>query len=443
MHVIIESLEGLERRMVFGIPEQRIYDAVQQRIRELAGHVRLNGFRQGKVPVAVVDKQLGPQVRQEVIGDLLLASFYEAAAKEKLKLASRPQIAWKPAEPEAPPEFEAVFEVYPEFELAPVEAIRIERPIAEVGETDVDAMLAALQRLHLAWHPVDRPARIGDRLIVDMQGHMDDEPLREIRQIPFILGQPAQAEIFGRLVQDEFLRQLEGVSPGHFVDMEIGFPEEYPKDHLAGQNVRFTLHLRSVAEPRLPDLDDALAEKLGINGGLNALRGQTRSLMAEALRQGQRESVKAQVMDALLAANPLELPKARVESESARMLEAVKARMKADGLDEQDAEIAALLVEEQARRRIGLGLILAKLVRDHGLNVPKESLEAMLAQLAVGQPEEAQTWLRQDIDWVAELESSALEEQLVDWVLERAEVVDKPVSFAGFMQGRLKDGLLA
>lgn len=443
MQVTIEPLEGLTRRMIFGIPEQRIYEAVQGRIKELARHVKLDGFRQGKVPVSEVNRQLGPQVRQEVIGDLLLSAFYEAAAQEKLKLAGPPQIAWKQpvvALPETAPEFEAVFEVYPEFELSPVGSIRIQRPQTEIGESDVDAMLAALQRLNLEWHPVDRPARAGDRIMVDMRGYMDDEPLREIRQIPFILGQPAQTEIFGNAVQNEFARQLEGVSPGHCVDMDIGFPEEYPKDYLAGQTVRFTLHLRSVEEPHLPGLDENLARKLGVEeGGIDALRAHTRAMMEQEFGLGQRESLKTQVLEALLAANPLELPKARVEAESARMLKEVQARMKAAGLKEQDGEIAALLVREEARRRIALGLILAKIVRENGLTVPKESLEAMLELSArEGRPEPAQEWQRRNEDSMAELESSVLEEQVVDWVLERAKVEDKPVPFAEFMRDRLK-----
>lgn len=446
MQVTIEQLSGLERRMTFGIPEQRIYEAVQQRVKDLARQVKLDGFRKGKVPLSVVDQKLGPQVRQEVIGDLLLATFYEAAAQEKLKLASQPQIAMKPPLAEAaqdPPEFTAVFEVYPEFDLAPVEAIRIERPVAQIGEADVDGMLAALQRLHLDWVAVDRPARTGDRVMVDLQGYMDDEPLREIRQIPFILGRPAQGGAFGSIVQDEFARQIEGISPGNFVDMDIGFPDEYPKAYLAGQTVRFTLHLRSVEEPRLPELDDAFALKLGVEaGGLSALRGQTRQMMEEEMRQAGLASIKTQVFDALLAHNPLELPKARVEVESAQLLEQVAARMKADGLQDEDIEIAALLVEEQARRRIGLGLILAKIVRENALQVPKESLDLILEKIAPPQQnaKAAEEWRKQNEGLAEELESTVLEDQVVDWVLERAQVVDQPVGFAEFMQDRLKDG---
>lgn len=449
MQVTIESLSGLQRRMTFGIPEQRIYDAVQTRVRELARHVKLDGFRKGKVPLAVVDLKLGPQVRQEVIGDLLLSTFYEAAAQEKLKLASQPHITLKPPlseSAEAAPEFTAVFEVYPEFELAPVAAIHIERPVVQMEAADVDGMLAALQRLHLEWVAVERPAQTGDRVLVDLQGYMDDEPLREIRQIPFILGRPAQGEAFGSIVQDEFARQIEGVEPGKFVDMDIGFPEEYPKAYLAGQTVRFTLHLRSVEEPRLPALDDAFALKLGVTegGGIDALREQTRAMMEEEVRQAERDSLKSQVLDALLAQNPLELPKARVEAEAAQMLEAIRTRMKADGLKDEEVEIAALLIEAQARRRIALGLILAKIVRENALSVPKESLDAILQTLAPGEggPEAAE-WQSQREERLAEVESAVLEDMVVDWVLEKASVVDKPTRFADFMQDRLKDGVVA
>ena len=179
MSVSIEELAGLERRMTFGIPEERIYDAVQNRIKELSRHVHIDGFRKGKVPLAVVDKRLGPQVRQEVISEMLISAFYDAAKQEQLKIASAPKIEWKPpvdANALATPEFVATFEVYPDFELASVEQIQVERPVAVIDEQDAEGMLAALQRLHLEWVPVGRPAQNGDRVFVDLQGYMDDEP---------------------------------------------------------------------------------------------------------------------------------------------------------------------------------------------------------------------------------------------------------------------------
>jgi trigger factor len=439
--VSIEPLSGLERRMNFAIPAERIYDAVQRRLGEIARQVKLDGFRQGRAPLAVVERQFGQEVRQEVIGGLLLGAFHEAAQDAGLKLAGSPAIEWRSA-PEAPeaspegPEFVATFEVYPEFELAPVEALRIERPVVDIGEEDVDRMLEALRRLRLEWEPVERPAQEGDRVMVDLKGYFDDEPLREIRRIPFVLGVPVKGGAFGAGVQNEFARQLAGLRAGECVDLEIGFPDDYEKGHLAGQNVRFTIHACSVEAPRLPELDDALADKLSVEGGLAALRAQTRASMEDEAQTASRALVKQRVLAALLAANPILLPKVRVESESRRLAEQVRERMLADGFKEADIEIAALLAEDRAKQHVALGLILAKIVAEQNLPVDQAALARAVSDIAAqtGDGVSAEEWLQRNPGILAELESVLMEDQVVDWVLARAQVVDLPHSFAAFMR---------
>ena len=441
MCVSIEELGGLERRMTFCIPEERIYDAVQSRIKELSRHVNVDGFRKGKVPPAVVDKRLGPQVRQEVISGMLISAFYEAAKQERLKVASSPKIELKSSLDAnaalVTPEFVATFEVYPDFELAPVEQILIERPVAVIEDADVDGMLSALQRLRLEWAPVDRPAQEGDRVVVDLQGFMDDEPLKAIRRIPFILGVPSKGGVFGSLVQDEFAQQLMGSKPGETLAMEVGFPDDYTKAYLAGQTVGFTMRVCSVEEPKLPCLDDAFAQQMGASD-MAGLRRQTRHTMEQEMREASLAQVKQQVLDALLAINPIDVPKVRLENEYLHLLEQVRTRMVADGLQEKDIEIASILVKDKAKNHIALGLILAKIVRDNDIKASKTLLDRVIKDLAADydNPEEIEEWYRNNPDSMAELESTALEDQVVDWVLECAQVVENPVSFSQFMKSK-------
>lgn len=442
MNITLEELDGLERRMSFAIPAQRIYAEVKRRLRDCAGRAQLDGFRPGRAPLAVVERQFGPQLRQEVIGDLLTEAFHEAAREARLQPVGVPVIELRETMLAAPadapePTFVATFEVYPDFALVPPETLKIERQVVDIAETDVDAMLEALRRLHLEWLPTDRPAQRGDRVLFDLQGHMDHEPLREIRRIPLVLGAKVQGGAFGAGVQDEFARQIEGARAGEFVDLLIGFPADYEKDHLAGREVRFTLHLGSVEEPRLPALDDAFARKLGHADGLAALRAETRATMeAEALANC-HALVKQRVLETLREAHPIPLPKSRVEAETQRLLEEARAQLRAEGRqEEEDGELVALLVGDRARHHVALGLILARIVAEHGLKAEPEALDGLVATIAAecADPAEAAARLRGNAGMMAELESALLEDRVVDWVLERAQVVDVPVSFGEFIR---------
>lgn len=437
MSVSVEILGGLERRMSFGLDTAQVYTAVRERLGNLARHIKLDGFRAGKAPLSVVEQRLGPEVRQEVIGELITTAFYEAAAQEQLRPAGTPDIQWSAA-PEAGDAlaFTATFEVYPEFELAAPESLKVERPVVDITEADVDQTMTLLRQQELRWEAVDRPAETGDRVMVDMRGYMDDEPLREIRGVPFVLGAPAQGGAFGRLVQDEFARQIAGVRRDEVVDLEIGFPDDYESAHLAGQQVRFTLTARAVEVPVWPELDDAFAARHGVTeGGMAALRGQLLETMRHEANAASRSLVKQRALAALLAANPVELPKKRVATEAERLRTKLRERMLADGFKDEDVEIAAYMLEDKAREHISLGLILARLVRDHGLAIPPEDLERVVAELAAGSPNPKETadWYRQHPEFLAELESSLLEEQVVDWLLHRAQVVDTAMSFGRLM----------
>lgn len=438
MRIHIDELDGLWRRLEFAIPAQRIYEAVWQRLTALARTVKLDGFRQGKAPLAVVERQFGQEIRQEVIGELLVEVFQEITEQAHLRPASVPDIAWKSPEATLPdePEFSAVFEVYPEFSLVPVTTLRLERPVVAITAADVTRMLDAMRRLHLEWVAVARPAEHGDRVLVDIQGYMDDEALREIRRIPFVLGEPVMGGAFGKAVQNEFARQLLGAAPGDYLELEIGFPEAYEKPHLAGATMHFTLHICSVEAPNLPELNDDFAKKLKHPGGLAALWAETQASMTREAEEACWHLVRQRVKAALLAAHDFPLPHAQVAREAEKLLAQVRTRMLADGFTDADVEIASFLVEDRARRQVAWQLILQKLVAEQGLESDPAQVRRIVADIAAeyGQAAQVDAWYREHPDAAAELEIAALEERVVNWVLARAEVVEVPVAFTELMR---------
>lgn len=429
-----QTVHGRVHQLNFSLDATAVYDTVKARLRLLAGLSSLDGFRPGKVPFAVVERRLGPEVRQEAIGELVIAAFYDAAARAELRPAGPPDIRWRGG-PDAGDtlEFTALFETCPEFEPVPVEGLAIRRPLPAIGEEDVDRALALLRERHKGWVAVDRPAREGDRVVVDLRGYMDEEALREIRGVPLVLGEPARGGAFGQCLQDEFARQIAGTRRGETVELDIGFPVDYECPQLAGQTARFTLHLRTVEAPLLPAADDAFAAAQGIaEGGLAALRAQLREALRREADAAARALVRQRVEEALLASHPLELPPRRVEAEVRRLRERLADRMAAEGFADADIEIAALMVQDQARRRVALGYIYAALARREGIPVPPEAEEQAIAAMAADSPPHLPriaAAYRQYPALLGELDPSVMQEPVVDWVAGRAEMRDEPMAY--------------
>ncbi len=421
-----EQSSGLERRITFTVPTEDLEKAVDERLRELGRNVRLPGFRQGRVPARVLRQRYGKQVRAEALEELVRNQFYRAVAEERLRPAGGPVLS-EPEEGEGGLTFTATCEVYPEIELQSLEGVTIEKPVVEITDADVDKVIQRLREQQAEWQAVDRPAKEGDRVTVDYKATIEGEPFEggEGEDLVVELGA-------GRMI-DGFEEGLVGAKPGDTVEMDLTFPENYGKEDLAGKPAHFTVTVKKVEEPVLPELDDEFARRYGIEeGGIEALRREVRENMARELDRTLRQKVKEQVMDALLEKHDVPVPEALVREESERLARQMQAQMGAQG---QALQLPLELFEKEARKRVALGLILAELVKQNGIKADQEKVKEALEELTASyeHPEEVMQWYLSQPERLAEIESMVVENEIVDRLLEQAEVQERPASFDEIM----------
>lgn len=429
MQVNVERKEGLQRTVKVEIPAERIDDAVSERLQRLQRSVRLDGFRPGKVPARVVRDRFGSQVRREVLGELIQSTFQEAVQQEELQPAGQPSFDTGEASVEKGSfKYEATFEVYPELEIAPLDAIEVERPHAEVTEADIDNMIETLRAQQKQHETVERPAANGDRVVVDFVGRMDGEAFEggSGEDTPIDLGE-------GRMIEG-FEEQLVGASAGDELQVEVTFPENYGTAELAGRDAVFDVTVKSVQEGRLPEVDEDFIRGFGVeSGSLEEMRDSLRRNMERELRQGLRTKVKQQVMEALREHNPVDVPEAMIDEEVGRLREQMKQRM---GGQMNADDLPAELFREEAQRRAHLGLVLAELVKQAGIQADPERVEAQIQDMASAydEPEKVVQYYRQNPEMMQGVEAMAIEEQLVDHVLEHAQVTDVETDFDTVMK---------
>jgi trigger factor len=426
MQVSVETTSGLERRMTIEVPKEKIDQEVKSRLKSLASKARISGFRPGKVPMKVIEKRYGNQVQQEVMGEVMQSSFYEALSQEKLMPAGQPHIEPKQVADEAHDlEFTATFEVYPEITLADMNAVKVEKPAVEIGEDDINKMIETIRKQRTTWQEVDREAKDGDQVIIDFEGKLDGEPFEggSAKAAPIVLGSK-------RMIPG-FEEQLMGVKAGEEKTLSVDFPDDYHAKDLAGKPATFDVTVQKVEEPQLPELNDEFAESMGVKeGGMAAFREQVKENMQRELDNKIKAQVKQQVMDGLLEQNRFDLPKALVDNEINALIEQRKQTLGRDDID-----IDATQFEEQAKRRVSLGLILSEIIKQHDIKVEPSKVREIVEHVASGyeHPEEVVKYYYADKQRLGEIENFALEEQVVDWVLEKAQVSDKKATFDEIM----------
>jgi trigger factor len=430
MQVSLEVLEGLQRRLTVQLPSKDVDSEVARRLQDLGRRVRLSGFRPGKVPLKVVKRRFGDSVRDEVAQELIEKHFVQAVNQEKLRPAGGPQIhAHRPKEGEDY-EFQAIFEVYPELAVQGVESLQVKRPVAEVTESDVEEMLEKLRKQRQSWNSVERPASDGDRVTIDFRGTLegDSEPFEggTGEAVPVVIGS-------GGFIPG-FAAQLEGAIAGEERQISVTFPDNYQAERLAGRAAVFAVEVKSVESAQLPDLDDEFAREFGVEeGGLEQLRKELRSNLERELATASRRSLKGRVMQGLLESNQVELPKVLVEGEIRSL--AAQSGLLPEGEEGQSAPLADELrerLQEPAQKRVSLGLVVAEIVRINDLRPEPTRVEAELERIAASyqRPDEVKEWYRGNAQAMESLRAMALEEQVVDWVLERCQVVEDPSSFS-------------
>jgi trigger factor len=427
MQVSVESTGTLERRMEVQVPAVEIDKAVDERLQRLSRTVRLKGFRPGKVPVKVVRQQFGQQVRQEVLGDVVQSSFAEAVEQEKLTPAGGPRI-----EPinigEGDLKYRAVFEIVPQIELKGLDTLPVERPVADVTTADVDAMIENLREQKPTYASVDREARNTDRVTVDFVGTIDGQPFDggSGENIPIVLGG-------GQMLAD-FEAGIVGARNGEQRTVPVTFPQNYGAPALAGKRAEFAITVKSVEERHLPEVDDEFCKLYGVEqGGIAQLRSEVEENMRRELSDAIRQRLKKQVLDGLAAANPIELPKSMVDAQVRDLQVEAGRRMGARDVSQLPPADAFL---DAARRRVQLSLLVGEVIKNANIQVNQAQVQARFQELAQQYPDAVQAveQYRTNPQMRRQMEAAVLEEQVVDWLLERARVTDKSSSFKEIMK---------
>ncbi|MEZ5487985.1 MAG: trigger factor [Steroidobacteraceae bacterium] len=423
MQVSLTPVGALERRLEVAVPAQRVAGEIDQRLKNIARTARLKGFRPGKAPFVVVKQQFGSQVQSEVVTDLMRESFAAAVDQEKLRPATDPRIESVSAEAGADLRYVAVFEVLPEFKVKPVETMVLEKPDAAVTEADIDAMLETMRKQRPVFTPVEREARDTDQVVVDFEGRIDGELFQggTGKEIPFVLGA-------GRMLK-EFEAGVRGARPGETRTVKVDFPADYGSAEVAGKSAEFTVTVGKVEEQSLPVIDEEFCQAFGVHeGGVEALRIEIRKSMERELAEAVRNRLRVQVMDALHRDNSIEVPKAMVEQQVQAMQVDMARRM---GVKDASQLPSREGFEEPARRRVALGLIVGELIRAEGIKVERERVNTRLAELVAAYPnaDEMRRQYLQSPDAMRQIESAALEDQLIDWIVGKATVTPKAASF--------------
>jgi len=427
MQVSVETTGALERRMEVSVPAQRIEQAINERLQSLSRTVRLKGFRPGKVPVKVVRQQFGQQVRQEVLDSVVQSSFAEALTQEKLNPAAVPRFEPVSDQDGQDLKYRAIFEVLPSIEIKGITELQVNRPVAEVSEADIDAMIENLRAQRPTFNAVEREAGDKDRVTVDFDGTVDGTPFEggAAKDMQIVLGA-------GRMLVD-FESGLRGLRAGESKTIDVRFPDDYPAENLKGKTAQFAIKVSKVEEQKLPELDDEFCKTYGVEaGGLARLREEVADNMRRELGEAVKSRTKQQIFDGLLAANTFELPKTMVDSQVQEMQLDAGRRMGARDVSQLPP---AEQFQDAARRRVALGLLVGEIVKSAKLEADRGRVQQKLVELTQQYPDPAQVLkaYRENPQLSRQLESMVLEEQVVEWLLERANVTDQPSSFKELM----------
>jgi trigger factor len=427
MQVSVESISKLERRMQVQVPAERVSKEIAARLKNLSRTARLNGFRPGKAPLTVIRRQFGMQVHREVIGELLQSSFAEAVTEKQLSPAGSPRIEPQSMDEGQDLKYVATFEVFPEVTLQPMDSLELERITADVTDSDIDAMIERLRKQQMKYQAVDRAAAIGDKVTIDFVGKIDGVEFAggKGENVAIVLGE-------GRMLP-ELEQGLVGAAAGEHRDISVNFPADYRATELAGKLAMFSTEIKTVEEPVLPELDEEFCKTFGVTeGGIPKLREDVAANMRRELEQNLRNRNKTAVMEKLYQANPIDVPNALLESTIRDMQ--IDTMRRTGAKDVSQAPPREPLVEP-ARRRVALGLLLNDVIRREKLVLdPKranERLDEMVG--AYGDAVALKRAYQQNADAMRQVESLALEDQVVDWILAHAKVHETASTFKELM----------
>ncbi|MCX2759955.1 trigger factor [Vibrio sp. Sgm 22] len=427
MQVTVETLEGLERRLNITVPAANIEDAVTAELRNIAKNRRFDGFRKGKVPMKMVAKMYGKAVRQDVMGEVMQRHFIEAIVKEKINPAGAPTFAPVENNEGADLVFNATFEVYPEVELKGLQNITVEKPAVEVKEADVEEMIETLRKQQATWTEVEAAADAGSRATIDFVGSIDGEEFEGGKAENFPLEMGA-----GRMIPG-FEDGIVGKTAGMEFEIEVNFPEDYHAENLKGKAAKFSIKLNKVEARELPELNEEFVSKFGAADGVEGLKAEVRKNMERELKQAVKNRIKEQAIDGLVNENNIDVPSALIDQEIGVLRQ--QAAQRFGGNTEAADQLPRELFEEQAKRRVVVGLLLGEVIKTEELKADDEKVKAIIEEMATAyeDPTEVIAYYEQNEQMMNNMRNVALEEQAIDAIIAKAQVSDKEVSFNELM----------
>ena len=430
MQVSVEATEGLERKLTVAIPAEQIDTEVNNRIASTAKKIRLDGFRPGKVPRKVVKQRFGDSVRAEVISELANQTFQKAVMQEELRPVGQPSIEPTKNEEGQAFEFVATFEVYPEVELADCSSISVEKLTADVSDDDIHGMIDKLLDQQSTWEAVERAAADGDQVNIDFAGTKDGEAFE---------GGSAEGtdlELGSKRMIDGFEAGLEGAKAGEERVLSLTFPDDYHSEDLKGAAVEFKVTVNTVSEKKLPEMDAAFFAKFEVDGDLEDFKVKVRENMTSQLADAIERHTKQQVMDALFENNKVDLPAAMVADEVNALRQQSLTQFGAAAENFDMSLLPDTLFEEQARKRVALGVILSQAVEHFEVKPDREQLIAFIEDLAASydEPEEVKKHYMSDDTRMQQVQLMLVEKTVVEKVLEVAQVTEKASSYDDVVQ---------
>lgn len=423
MQVSVESTGNIERKLTIVIPAERVDGDVESRLKSMRGRVKLDGFRPGKVPMSVVSQQYGDSVYQEVVGEIFQSTFYEAAQQEDLRVAGMPKIEATTLEPGKDLEYTATFDTYPEFKVADVSKMEVKRPVVKVVAADVDEMIETLRKQQQEWKEVKSAAKEGDLLSIDFDGTMGGEAFDggSAEDFSVELGS-------GRMLKD-FEDALAGMKAGDKKDADVTFPEDYPAEELKGKKAKFALSVKTVSEPSLPTVDKEFIKKFGVEDGTKkSFKEEIKNNMEREVESRVKNSIKQSVMEGLNELHEIDLPEALVTDE----IKQVRNEMAQNA---QGADLSTLpddMFKDQAARRVKLGLVVGEIITSNKLEKDQKRVDDMLETLAASyeDPSSLIEYYRTTPEAMQTIEAAVMEEMIVDWVVDQAELKDEKMKFS-------------
>ena len=428
MQVSVEKTSELSRTMTVCIPEAVVQKKMADRLKSLAREIKIDGFRPGKVPQEVVKKMYGERVRGEIAGDLIKDTYYDALEGQDLKPAGHPHI--QPLDEVDGFKYTAVFEVYPEISLKGIDELEIVRPLSSVSDTDVDGMIEKLRVQKQTWRVVDRPAQNSDNVTISFSGTSEGENFTDgkLEDFKVICGQKKMISGF----EDNLL----GLTAGAHKTFILNFPEDYGNEKLAGKAAEFEVDVVEVEEPVLAEIDEAFIKAYGIEDGLiGSFRADVKNNMQRELDQALRSKLKSSVMDALYGKVKLTVPNTLVDVEIESLMKRYIETAKRQKMKLEDLKLPRDSFEDQAKRRVALGLILGEVIQKESIKLDNDKVRSTIEDMAKSyeRPEDVVAWYYSDESRLNEVQQMVLEDQVVEWLVAQAKVSDETVNFNDVM----------